>query len=189
MIFTAVEWYQPHVSVVDGVVCAIDQLVECSMVLAMSRNRVHIPWVCLQILDVQFYLLLIDIIDFNSIETNIEQISPALGDVQLNDSAFDSTSPPSASCIFLLDGLRFEIFKRIVGPIIVEVTTTSHRGWILSADGLCLRSFIKHGCWLVQSKLELLDFIFTEFLCGCHWSVLFGSEHVVARVSVGVGII
>ena len=44
MVFTRVEWDQPHVSIVNCVVFAVEELFKSTVVGTMARNRVHVSW-------------------------------------------------------------------------------------------------------------------------------------------------
>ena len=60
------------------------------MILTMARDRVHIPRICINILDVNAYRLIVFIYDFYAIEAHVEKITPRFNDVELNNPSFDS---------------------------------------------------------------------------------------------------
>jgi len=52
MVLSRVVGNEPHVAVVTSVIDLVNEFVQSSMILSMARDRVHVSWVCFDILDV-----------------------------------------------------------------------------------------------------------------------------------------
>lgn len=85
MVLALVKWNQPHVVIIHCVVYFIDEFIECSVVTASASSlyRVHIPWFCINHVQIKWDRIGILIPNFYACETHIEQISPSLEDIYL----------------------------------------------------------------------------------------------------------
>ena len=95
MVFTRVERDQPHISVINGIVLPVEQFLKCTVVGAVTRDRVHVSRFCLNGSPTSSACLRMNLVPFNSdrdghaafveqfkaVQSDIEQISLTLRDV------------------------------------------------------------------------------------------------------------